>query len=330
MAMNLFWICAIGIVAAMVGFWSGRLSLLLGSAESEPLLATGAENTGEEGFPSAKMENLGEGGILGAGMQSAGMGNSGERGFSGVGMQSAGMENFGERGLFAAAEMPDMDMEKMPADRKRFEAEPKGQIRGISPDLDPRVQKGGLLREKSTVDKGGMLGRAWLGRRPSNEKRIPLGWAIGSPVEGAVHTFHNGSAKGAMVRTTMGCLYAPASGKIVRLYPSGNQMLLRTDFGIELLIRVGGINGGYQAAQTEEMMGEYFRPRVLQNEIVNKGKLLLEYDREALLAAGADTDIFIGVEESENFRDITVTDKIQVKRGEEILWIVDHSRIVAN
>lgn len=270
MTMNLFWICAIGIVAAMAGFWSGRLSLLLGSREEEPLLETGTQGIETKGIVEAE-------------------------GISGGEAQSVKVHDMGAQSI--------MEKEK---------------------------KECGMTRSNEN-NKENWHNRLWLQRRRlNNEKRIPLGWAIGSPAEGAVRTFDNGSIKGAMVRTTKGCLYAPASGKIVKLYPSGNQMMLRTDFGIELLIRIGGINVGYQAEQEDDMVGEYFRPRVLQNEIVNKGKLLLEYDREALLAVGADTDIFIGVEEAGNYRDITVTDKTQVRQGEEILWVVDHSRIVTN
>lgn len=276
MTMNLFWICAIGIVAAMAGFWSGRLSLLLGSREEEPLLETGVQNIEAEGL--------------------------------------AGTEETSAKTQSINARISEIATRQ---DKKE--------------SLKEHTKKEYGMTKSNENNKENWQNRLWLQRRRlNNEKRIPLGWAIGSPAEGAVRTFNNGSVKGAMVRTTKGCLYAPASGKIVKLYPSGNQIMLRTDFGIELLIRIGGINVGYQAEQEDDMVGEYFRPRVLQNEIVNKGKLLLEYDREALLAAGVDTDIFIGVEESENFRDITVTDKTQVRQGEEILWVVDHSRIVTN
>ncbi|MCM1186507.1 MAG: PTS glucose transporter subunit IIA [Lachnoclostridium sp.] len=292
MTMNLFWLCAIGIVAAVAGFWSGRMSLLLGSA-------------GEEGISDMKPE-------------------------------SAEVKNIVAESIVDRERVPDMDMASPRYDIKEHGTEKvretglQGQIKSMTPGR--KMQNDRRMQETGALRKGSILGRFRLHRSHSNnERRIPLGWAIGSPAEGAVKTFEHGGVRGAMVRTTKGCLYAPSSGKIVRLYPSGSQMMLRTDFGIELLIRVGSdINSGHQTAQADEMMGEYFRPRVLQNEIVTKGKLLLEYDREALLAAGADTDIFIGVEEAGQFRDITVTDKTQVRQGEEILWVMDHSRIAQN
>lgn len=154
------------------------------------------------------------------------------------------------------------------------------------------------------------------GRRNHNkEKRIPLGWAIGSPVAGDVSLFYEGNRRGALIQSDQGRMYAPASGKIIKLYPMGNRMMLRTDSGVELLLQVGG--------EVDELCGFYFRPRVVQNEIVSKGKLLLEYDRERLLAEGVDTGVSISVEAAENLRDITVTGKERVKAGEELLWVKD-------
>lgn len=159
--------------------------------------------------------------------------------------------------------------------------------------------------------------RRAIGKKHSaREKKIPLGWAIGSPVSGMVSTFYEGSRRGALLLPDQGRVYAPASGKIIRLYPMGNRILLRADSGVELLIQVGG--------EPDELCGMYFRPRVVQNEIVSKGKLLLEYDRERLAAEGADTKVSISVEEADNLRDITVTGAESVKAGEELLWVREY------
>lgn len=160
-------------------------------------------------------------------------------------------------------------------------------------------------------------GREHRGKRhPGREKKIPLGWPIGSPVSGKVSSFYEGSRRGALLVSDQGRVFAPASGKIIRLYPMGNRMLLRTDSGVELLIQVGG--------EPDELCGMYFRPRVVQNEVVGKGKLLMEYDRERLMAEGADTGVSISVEEADNLRDITITGKEHVKAGEELLWVREY------
>lgn len=284
-----FWLLAVGTLAAMAGFWSGRFSTFAwvpeeGEADGE----SGAVGGTCQRDAVAEGRVAESGGAVGGAWPSSVAERGGRLGGSRAGSGAA------ERGGRLDGSRAESGV-----------AERGGRLDGN------RAGSGSLLA-------GGCAYRPeWLRhrnrrRRESDEKKIPVGWAVGSPGEGAVIPFHAGGRKGALVRTTGGCLYAPASGKIVKLYPSGSQMMLRTDFGVELLIRVGGTN---------EMMGEYFRPRVLQNEIVGKGKLLLEYDRAALLAAGEDVDIAISVEEAGGFRDVTVTGKTQVKIGEEILWV---------
>lgn len=294
MTINLFWLCAIGIVAAMAGFWSGRLSMFTRIVGEEQV--AGAEMRNMEQVQSTEIQRMEQ-------MQSAEI------------QRIEQVQNTKTQGMEKAQNIENIEMLR---GRTRSAETPN------SKTPNSKTQQGRMPHRKSTKNEVSAIGRFMLypnrRKNQNSEKRIPLGWAIGSPAEGAVYTFNDGRRKGAMVRSTQGCLYAPASGKIIKLYPVGNQMILRTDFGVELLLRVGGA--------IDEITGEYFRPRILQNEIVNKGKLLLEYDREGLIAEGEDTDIFVSVEAAEDFRNITVTEETQVKLGEEILWVMDHSRIV--
>lgn len=155
--------------------------------------------------------------------------------------------------------------------------------------------------------------RASQERLPAGAKKIMLGRAIGSPVTGEVSFFHEGVRKGAIFHSSQGKLYAPASGKIVRLYPTGNCMRLRTEFGVELLLQAG--------IQTEELEGMHYRPRVVQNEVVTKGKLLLEYDPAAIRLEGYDPSVLMSVEDAEDYRDITVSDAERVQSGDDIMWV---------
>lgn len=263
MAVNLFWIAAVGIVAAMAGFWTGRLSIL-SAMESQ-------EEQGGDNYPEE------------------------------------------QRYMEAIAERKAMAERMSVIERRIMEEEESVGGKQVS---EGQSGKGGLAAENG---KAGIVLKAKGMHRNSGkrvrtgEKRISLGWAIGSPASGEVSTFFEGSRRGAVIRACDGFLYAPASGKITRLYPLGNQMILRTDSGVELLIRVG--------SHADELCSMYYRPRVVQNEIVNKGKLLLEYDVEALRKEGMDADISISVEAAEDFRDIIVTEKGLVKTGEELLWV---------
>ena len=62
---------------------------------------------------------------------------------------------------------------------------------------------------------------------------------------------------------------------------------------------------------------------LLQNEIVNKGKLLLEFDLEGLRTQDADTAVSVSVEAADDYRDILVTDQQSVRVGETVLWVKD-------
>lgn len=156
-------------------------------------------------------------------------------------------------------------------------------------------------------------GRAARKRPVPGEKRIPLGWAIASPITGQVKFLHEGTMRGALITPEQEMVYAPASGKITRLYPTGNAMRLRTDSGIELLIRAG--------VDTGELEGRYYRPRVVQNEVVNKGKPLLEFDVEGIRGEGFDPAVMVSVEEAADYRDVTVCQAARVKVGDDLMWV---------
>lgn len=144
------------------------------------------------------------------------------------------------------------------------------------------------------------------------EKRILLGWMIASPVSGQVRPFFEGNRCGALIQPMEGMLYAPVSGRITRLYPMGRAMEIETDFGGAVLIKAG-IGG-------DELCSDYYRSRVVQNEIINKGKLLLEFDMAGLEAQGVDVTVTVSMETTLEEKNIMVTQKDCVKVGEELIW----------
>lgn len=197
------------------------------------------------------------------------------------------------------------------------------EVKAYEQGSNPGVGDSG--HEQSDTEEGQSSGRLsgilW-GRKNSGmnrsrpvpgEKRIPLGWAIGSPVSGKVSYFNEGTRRGALIVPEQEILYAPAAGKITRLYPTGNAMRLRTEFGIELLIQAG--------IETGDLEGRYYRPRVVQNEVVNKGKPLLEFDVEGIRGEGYDPSVMMSVEEAADYRDVTVCETPNVKAGENLMWV---------
>ncbi|MCM1119676.1 MAG: PTS glucose transporter subunit IIA [bacterium] len=216
------------------------------------------------------------------------------------------------------------------------EAEPQGQ-RAPWPERTEQLRKAETAeaeRQESLVRSGGIpreaagektLGetREWqhnsvrrrnYGRHHREQQVKPSGHPFASPVAGQVDVLNNQGRRGVLFTPEENRVYAPASGKIIRLYPRGNEFLLRTDSGVVLRVRAG--------ERDAEMTRDYFRPRVVQNEFVGKGKLLLEYDREALARDGYDTHVSMTVEEDGGNYNLSVTGRVWVKNGQDCLWVL--------
>lgn len=165
------------------------------------------------------------------------------------------------------------------------------------------------------------------------------GTVIGSPVTGVVqnNTETNaqeakgdGEAEGAWEKDTWqkaknevpgkvciapedGRVYAPTAGKVLKLYPMGNRIRFCTDSGIELLLEV--------CRDREELHSAYYHCNVVQNEVVQKGKLLMEFDRDSLVKEGVDTAVTLEMCQSAGAGQIVRTWKDHIRVGEELLWI---------
>ena len=144
-------------------------------------------------------------------------------------------------------------------------------------------------------------------------RQVSGGKSIASPVDGRLHFLCESGRKCVIIEPNQGKVYAPLSGKIVKVYPMGNVFRLRDNEGTEVFIRVG-------RPQPDELCSMYFRIRVVENEIVNKGKLLLEFDKEELQAAGEEAGVMV-CPESESECELFLTDNESVKVGEEIFYI---------
>jgi phosphotransferase system IIA component len=93
----------------------------------------------------------------------------------------------------------------------------------------------------------------------------------------------------------------------------GNEVTFQTEFGVELQIGVG--------VPEDELLGRFFRPRVVKNEVVVKGKPLLEFDPEGLREEGISPYVFVCVREIRFGSSACVTAEGVLKTGEEIMVI---------
>lgn len=146
------------------------------------------------------------------------------------------------------------------------------------------------------------------------------GTVIGSPVNGEIRKSTEGTAEEADSGT--GCIsivpkegkvYAPTAGKILKLYPMGNRIWFRTDSGLELILNI--------CRDREELHSTCYHCNVLQNEIVRKGKLLVEFDQKELAEEGVDTTVTVEMCRTPEIKQIVSTWKDYIRAGEELLWV---------
>ncbi len=112
---------------------------------------------------------------------------------------------------------------------------------------------------------------------------------IASPVNGEIvpmsqvkdETFSQEMVgKGVAIIPSDGKFYAPASGTIIALFPTGHAFCINTDDGAELLVHIG--------LDTVKLKGQYFNIHAAQGDHINKGDLIVEVDIEGVKNAGYD------------------------------------------
>lgn len=102
--------------------------------------------------------------------------------------------------------------------------------------------------------------------------------------------------KGLAVIPSEGKIYAPFTGVIDVMFPSKHAVGLEANNGVKVLIHVG--------MDTVALNGKYFTSHVKQGQSVKKGQLLLEFDIDAIKAAGYALDTPVIVTETEKYLDV--------------------------
>ena len=87
--------------------------------------------------------------------------------------------------------------------------------------------------------------------------------------------------KGIAIEPSEGKVYAPCDATVDMMFETGHAVSLIADFGAEILIHVG--------LETVSLKGEHFTIHAANGDKVKKGDLLMEFDLEAIKAAGFNT-----------------------------------------
>ncbi len=88
---------------------------------------------------------------------------------------------------------------------------------------------------------------------------------------------------GVAVLPAVGKVYAPADGKIISIFDTKHAICFASNYGTEILIHIG--------VDTVNLQGKYFTPHVNTGDVVKKGQLLVEFDKQKIEEAGYDTVI---------------------------------------
>lgn len=120
--------------------------------------------------------------------------------------------------------------------------------------------------------------------------------------------------KGMAIIPAVGKVVAPIDGTVEMVFDTKHAISMTSESGIEILIHVG--------LDTVSLKGEPFTAHVAAGQKVKKGELMLEFDIEAIKAAGLETITPMVICNSDNYKEITASVGKDVVTGEPVLTLV--------
>ena len=117
--------------------------------------------------------------------------------------------------------------------------------------------------------------------------------------------------KGMAIKPTEGKVYAPFDGEVALVFDTKHAVSLVSEKGTEVLIHVG--------LDTVMLKGEHYTTHVEAGAAVKKGDLLLEFDMEAIKAAGYDTITPVVICNADDYKDVIRTTGKQVEPGDTVM-----------
>lgn len=119
--------------------------------------------------------------------------------------------------------------------------------------------------------------------------------------------------KGMAIKPAEGKIYAPFDGTVAMVFETKHAVSLVSNNGTEVLIHVG--------LDTVMLKGEHYTVHVEDGAAVKKGDLLLEFDMEAIAAAGYDTITPIVICNTDDYKNIVCTTGKQVVPGDTVMTL---------
>lgn len=117
--------------------------------------------------------------------------------------------------------------------------------------------------------------------------------------------------KAMAIRPGEGKVYAPVDGEVVVLMESKHAVSITSRRGADILIHIG--------LDTVKLGGRHFTACVREGDWVKRGDLLLEFDLEAIAAAGYDLISPVIICNTEDYREILRFTGREVRAGDPVM-----------
>lgn len=148
------------------------------------------------------------------------------------------------------------------------------------------------------------------------------GEVIGAPIEGEAVAISEVSdptfgeeilGKGMAIIPTVGKVVAPVDGTVEMIFDTKHAISMKSESGVELLIHVG--------LDTVTLKGEHFTSHVEAGQRVKAGELMLEFDIEAIKAAGLEVISPVVICNTPDYSEIVPNVGKSVKVLDEVLTL---------
>ncbi|MEK5036959.1 beta-glucoside-specific PTS transporter subunit IIABC [Sporosarcina sp. FSL K6-3457] len=119
--------------------------------------------------------------------------------------------------------------------------------------------------------------------------------------------------KGVGIIPDEGNVYAPFTGKIKALFPTNHAVGLSSKDGVEVLIHIG--------IDTVNMRGEGFTAHIEQGQEVEKGQLLISFDKQLIEKHSYDPTVIFIVTNTTDYTDVTIDGPKDVEILDQVMAI---------
>jgi PTS system beta-glucosides-specific IIC component len=143
---------------------------------------------------------------------------------------------------------------------------------------------------------------------------------IGSPVAGEAvsisqvndQTFsHEILGRGIAIRPAVGKVCAPCDGVVEMVFETGHAVSMTSDCGAEILIHIG--------LDTVNLQGRYFTVHCAPGDRVEKGQLLVEFDKASVEESGYDVIVPLVICNSDAYASFRIYDGKLVSIGDAVI-----------